>query len=338
VADIVLERVRMEFPNGHVALAGLDLTIASGERLALVGPSGSGKSTVLRVIAGLERPTAGRVCVGGTDVTDAPPERRDLTMVFQSYALYPHMTVRANLGFGLRMQRRPPDEIRSRVETTADALGIRALLDRMPAQLSGGQRQRVALGRAIVRQPKAFLFDEPLSNLDPRLRGDVRAELIRLHDRLRATMIYVTHDQEEAMTLGQRIAVLRDGVLEQTGTPEELYARPANSFVATFLGSPPMNLVPGRMLGAREPQVTAGIRPHDLSLAPPDGDVPLRGVVDVVEPLGHARVVHVAVDADARLTIVTSADTPAPQPGVPVGVEVRHDRVHWFDRDGRRVD
>jgi len=237
VAELVLEGLRKVFAGGHAGVAGLDLRVADGERLALVGPSGSGKSTVLRLIAGLESPTAGRVLLGGRDVTNVPPESRDLTMVFQSYALYPHMTVRANLGFGLRMRGRPPAEIATKVRETAESIGLADLLDRMPSQLSGGQRQRVALGRAIVRDPKAFLFDEPLSNLDPRLRGDVRAELIRLHARLGTTMVYVTHDQEEAMTLGQRIAVLRDGWLEQVGSPEEVYARPANVFVAGFIGS-----------------------------------------------------------------------------------------------------
>jgi ABC-type sugar transport system ATPase subunit len=343
VAGIELHKLRKEFTGGQVALASLDLTIADGERLALVGPSGSGKSTVLRLIAGLEDPTSGRIVVGGRDVTDLPPERRDLTMVFQSYALYPHMTVRANLGFGLRMRGAGRDEIRSQVETAADALGISELLDRLPSQLSGGQRQRVALGRAIVRQPQAFLFDEPLSNLDPRLRGDVRAELVRLHERLRATMIYVTHDQEEAMTLGQRIAVLRAGTLEQLGSPEEIYARPANTFVATFIGSPAMNLIPAAAL-PRETlprtrpaggEFTVGIRPHDLEMTTTDAG-PLRGRVDVVEPLGHARIVHVAAGDGLRLTAVVASDAPV-APGDAVGLRPRGDRLHLFNAAGTRL-
>jgi ABC-type sugar transport system ATPase subunit len=284
MASISLRNVRVVFSGSHVALPDLTLDVGDGERLVLVGASGSGKSTVLRSIAGLEQPAGGRILVGDRDVTDLPPEQRDLAMVFQSYALYPHMTVRANLGFGLRMRGLDATAIRGRVDAAAAALGIAGLLDRRPAQLSGGERQRVALGRAMVRQPQAFLFDEPLSNLDPRLRGDVRAELVRLHNELQATMVYVTHDQEEAMTLGQRIAVLRHGRIEQIGTPQQIYDTPINTFVATFIGSPPMNLLKGRIsedqshveLGAgltialphgaaSSPggPVQIGIRPHD---------------------------------------------------------------------------
>jgi ABC-type sugar transport system ATPase subunit len=329
VAGITLHGIRKVFPNGHVALDGIDLDIRDGERLVLVGPSGSGKSSLLRIIAGLETATDGRVEIGGRDVTDVPPERRDLAMVFQSYALYPHKTVRGNLAFGLRMRRLPAAEIESRVRATADLLGLGALLDRMPAQLSGGQRQRVALGRAMVRDPLAFLFDEPLSNLDPRLRGDTRAELVQLHDRLRSTMVYVTHDQEEAMTLGQRIAVLNDGRLEQLAEPRDLYERPATVFVAGFIGTPPMNL-----LSSPDGSGTDGIRPHDVELVPPgagDRDAAIR----LVEPLGHAQIVHLDTP-EGRLVAVVPPDARM-DAGARMGVRLPMSKLHRFGPDGRRL-
>jgi multiple sugar transport system ATP-binding protein len=215
VASITLKEVGKTYPNGPAAVRDFTLEIADGELVVLVGPSGCGKSTVLRLIAGLETPTSGQILIDGRDITDVPPQRRDLAMVFQNYALYPHKSVRENLAFGLRVRHVDPRDVDTRVLATADALGLEGLLDRKPAQLSGGQRQRVALGRAIVREPKAFLLDEPLSNLDPLLRVGTRAELALLHRRLRSTMIYVTHDQEEAMTLGTRVAVMRDGIIEQ---------------------------------------------------------------------------------------------------------------------------
>jgi ABC-type sugar transport system ATPase subunit len=250
-------------------------------------------------------------------------------MVFQSYALYPHKTVRANLAFGLRMRRMPAAEIESRVRATADLLGLGALLDRMPAQLSGGQRQRVALGRAMVRDPLAFLFDEPLSNLDPRLRGDTRAELIQLHDRLRSTMVYVTHDQEEAMTLGQRIAVLNDGRLEQLAEPRELYERPATVFVAGFIGTPPMNLLP-----SPDGSGTDGIRPHDVELVATgagDRDAAIR----LVEPLGHAQIVHLDT-SEGRLVAVVAPDARM-DVGARMGVRLPTSKLHRFGPDGRRL-
>ncbi len=357
MADIALEQVRKVFADGHVAVEHLDLRVEDGERLALVGPSGSGKSTVLRMIAGLEHPTSGRVSIGGQDVTDVPPDRRDLAMVFQSYALYPHKTIRENLAFGLRVRHVPQEEIDQRVRAAAQMLGIGTLLDRRPAQLSGGEQQRVALGRAIVRNPRAFLFDEPLSNLDPQLRGGTRAELVALHDRLHSTMVYVTHDQEEAMTLGQRIAVLRAGVLEQVSSPAELYERPSNAFVARFIGSPPMNLLAGRPitrdgvscfetsgqtieLGRSERCSIAdahmmGVRPHDLSLADPAG-ADFLGTVDVVEPLGHAQIVHVGLAASARLVVVVPPQHRL-HPRSAVGLSLNRERLHFFDADGRRM-
>jgi ABC-type sugar transport system ATPase subunit len=347
VAAIALVHVRKVHPGAeHPAIADLSLEIGHGERLAIVGPSGGGKSTVLRLIAGLDSPTAGRVYIDGVDVTDVQPESRDLAMVFQSYALYPHMDVRANLSFGLRMRGVGRADIEASVVAVADSLGIRPLLDRKPAELSGGERQRVALGRAIVRHPKAFLFDEPLSNLDPRLRGDTRAELVALHRRLGATMIYVTHDQEEAMTLGQRIAVLREGHVDQIATPQDLYERPANRFVATFIGSPPMNLFDGTAaqaaaggaLGARitQDRLCVGIRPHDVALVPLR-DGALTGTVDVVEPLGHATIVHVRTADETRIVAAVPGASGA-HAGDRVGLRFLADRWHVFAADGRRLE
>ncbi len=268
------------FPNGFKAIDDVSLTIEDGEFMVLVGPSGCGKSTLLRMIAGLEDVSAGSISIGGRDVTGLAPRHRDIAMVFQNYALYPHMDVRKNLGYGLKVRRTPSAEIDRRVEEVAKLLGLEKLLDRKPAALSGGQRQRVAMGRAIVREPAAFLMDEPLSNLDAKLRVGMRSELSRLHERLGVTTIYVTHDQVEAMTLGQRVAVMRDGVIQQVDSPQALYTRPDNLFVAAFIGSPAMNLVEavvadGRVsfagielpldpLGAGEGKVILGIRPESV--------------------------------------------------------------------------
>jgi multiple sugar transport system ATP-binding protein len=243
MAKIVLDGVTKVFGSEVVAVNDVSLEIRDGEFMVLVGPSGCGKSTILRILAGLEEVTAGEVIIDDRQVTDLPPKDRDVAMVFQNYALYPHMTVEQNLGFGLRLRKMPRDEIRERVRRAARILGLEPLLDRKPAALSGGQRQRVAMGRAMVREPVAFLMDEPLSNLDAKLRVQMRAELVRLHERLKTTTVYVTHDQVEAMTLGHRVAVLREGVLQQVDTPQNLYRHPANLFVAAFIGSPPMNLV-----------------------------------------------------------------------------------------------
>jgi multiple sugar transport system ATP-binding protein len=305
VAEILLDNVSKVFSGGVVAVDGVSLKIDSGEFLVLVGPSGCGKSTLLRMIAGLEEATSGTISIGEREVTDLPPRARDVAMVFQSYALYPHMTVRQNLGYGLKVRKTPKREIKERVDRAAGLLGLDELLDRRPGALSGGQRQRVAMGRAIVREPKAFLMDEPLSNLDAKLRVSMRAQLSALHARLATTTIYVTHDQIEAMTLGQRVAVMRDGRIQQVDTPQNLYARPANLYVAAFIGSPAMNLVeadaadgqlrfggyaiplPG---GAAQPsgRVVAGIRPEafeDSAFAEPS--LPRIDVeVHVVEELG----------------------------------------------------
>ncbi len=357
MASVRLEGVGKVYPNGHVAARGLDIDVADGEFMVLVGPSGCGKSTALRMIAGLETPTAGRVLIGERDVTVLPPQERDIAMVFQSYALYPHMTVRENLAFGLRMRGADKATIADRVERVAAPLGLGAVLDRKPSQLSGGQRQRVALGRAMVRDPKVFLFDEPLSNLDAKLRVETRAELARLHRRLGATIVYVTHDQEEALTLGSRVTVMRDGVVEQVGPPMEIYRRPASIFVAGFVGSPAMNLLPGEMrpdgswggpdelvLPSVAPpaaasrrvsasrQVTLGVRPHDLAMvASADGDMCAR--VDVVEPRGSELLVHVRLGAEGQGQELRVVAPPEPLPAIEAVVGLRSDRqrLHWFD-------
>jgi multiple sugar transport system ATP-binding protein len=249
MARIVLDGVTKVFGSDVVAVDEVSLEMPDGEFMVLVGPSGCGKSTILRLLAGLEDLTAGEIYIGDEQVTDLPPKERDLAMVFQNYALYPHMTVEQNLGFGLKLRRAAKDETRTRVREVAEILKLEPLMERKPAELSGGQRQRVAIGRAMVRQPKAFLMDEPLSNLDAKLRVQMRAELTSLHTRLKATTVYVTHDQVEAMTLGDRVAVLKDGVLQQVAPPQELYGAPVNLFVAAFIGSPPMNLVEARVEG-----------------------------------------------------------------------------------------
>jgi ABC-type sugar transport system ATPase subunit len=345
VASIQLEQVTKTYAGGAPAVQSLTLDVPDGELLVLVGPSGSGKSTVLRLIAGLETADTGRIVIGGNDVSAVPPQRRDLAMVFQSYALYPHKTVRENMAFALKVRGVPGAEIDARVQRAAATLNIGDLLHRKPAQLSGGQRQRVALGRAIVREPKAFLLDEPLSNLDPRLRVETRAELAMLHRRLAATMVYVTHDQEEAMTLGQRIAIMRNGTLEQVGSPLDLFDRPANVFVAGFIGSPAMNIWPaarlgsdvlGRM-GAAARDRLVGVRPHDIELVS-SGDADASGSVEIVEFLGSTTLVHVRPGDAAELVRVAVT----PEAGVTIGdrvaIRLRRDRLHVFDRDsGQRI-
>jgi multiple sugar transport system ATP-binding protein len=330
MAQIVLDDVTKVFGDDVVAVNRFSLEIADGEFMVLVGPSGCGKSTILRLLAGLEDVTAGEIRIGDRDVTDLPPKERDVAMVFQTYALYPHMTVEQNLAFGLKVRKTPKPETRERVQDVAKILGLEPLMNRRPAELSGGQRQRVAMGRAMVREPLAFLMDEPLSNLDAKLRVQMRAELVRLHDRLRTTSVYVTHDQVEAMTLGHRVAVLRDGILQQVDTPQNLYHRPANLFVAAFMGSPPMNLVEAtaddgaiRFAGfeVRLPEGTdtealqhrpliLGIRPSDLEDRAiwRDGSLPSIEVeVEVTEDLGSE--VNVLFRVDAKP--VTTEDTRA---------------------------
>ncbi|WP_373356303.1 ABC transporter ATP-binding protein [Pseudoroseicyclus sp. CXY001] len=332
MADLKLRGVRKAYGAADV-IKGVDLDIAHGEFVVFVGPSGCGKSTLLRLIAGLEDITSGDIEIGGKLVNDVEARDRGVAMVFQSYALYPHMSVRDNVGFGLRLARVPKAERAKAVEEAARILQMEPLLDRKPAQLSGGQRQRVAIGRAIVRDPEVFLFDEPLSNLDAALRMDMRAELARLHQQLGATMIYVTHDQVEAMTLADKIVVLKDGEVQQIGAPMELYDHPANLFVAGFIGAPKMNLLEADVtsvdgatirlggadlteltvtgaagtLPARGEAVTLGIRPHDLI---PAADGPLRPRIDLIERLGHETIIAGALPSGARLTAVLEARSP----------------------------
>jgi multiple sugar transport system ATP-binding protein len=371
VAEIVLNNVSKVFAGGVTAVDGVSLTIGSGEFLVLVGPSGCGKSTLLRMIAGLEDVSAGTIAIGDREVTDLPPRARDVAMVFQSYALYPHMTVRQNLGYGLKVRKTPKHEIAERVARAAQLLGLDQLLDRRPAALSGGQRQRVAMGRAIVREPKAFLMDEPLSNLDAKLRVSMRAQLSALHARLATTTIYVTHDQIEAMTLGQRVAVMRDGRVQQVDTPQALYAKPVNLYVAAFIGSPAMNLVEAEVAGGElrfggyalplpatgappAGHVIAGLRPEafeDAAFADPS--LPQIAVqVGVVEELGAdthvlftvaaprvevSEVREAAGDDDALVAVEGSLFTArvdpgtAARPGAPLRLAVDPSRFHYFD-------
>ena len=325
--------VGKSYGAGSHAVRDVTLSVAEGEFLVLVGPSGCGKSTLLRMVAGLEEVTEGEIRIGGRRVNDVAPRDRDVAMVFQNYALYPHMTVAENLGFGLRMRNVAPEEIRRRVAAAAGVLGLERHLGRRPRELSGGERQRVALGRAMVREPKVFLFDEPLSNLDARLRVEMRAEIRRLHLRVGATMLYVTHDQVEAMTMGDRIAVLEAGRLQQCADPRTLYARPANTFVAGFIGTPPVNLLEGvvaagggsvtvagvalavgpaqreALAGLEGTPVVLGIRPEHLEVAPAGAGLPAR--VELVEPLGSETIVHWEGAAGKLAARLTSGAVPA---------------------------
>ncbi|MBW7922640.1 MAG: sn-glycerol-3-phosphate ABC transporter ATP-binding protein UgpC [Rubellimicrobium sp.] len=339
MAELTLDRLRKSFGSQEV-IKGLDLTIADGEFVVFVGPSGCGKSTTLRMIAGLEDVTSGAVRLAGQDVTRTRPAGRGIAMVFQSYALFPHLSVADNIGFGLSLQRLPRAEIAARVRAVAETLQLGPLLERFPRELSGGQRQRVAIGRSIIRDPRVFLFDEPLSNLDAALRVQMRLEIARLHRRLRATMIYVTHDQVEAMTLADRIVVFNEGRIEQVGSPMALYERPANRFVAGFIGAPAMNfLAPGCALlaglavpaGARE----AGIRPEHLALvAPGDG---AGGSVELIERLGPETFAHLRLpDLPDTVTLRLPGDSGV-EPGTAVALRALPDRVQWFDAAGRAL-
>ncbi len=366
MAAVELRQVRKRYGEVEV-VRGVDLTIADGEFLVLVGPSGCGKSTVLRMIAGLEEVSEGELTIAGRDVRGVAPRDRDIAMVFQSYALYPHLTVRDNLAFGLKVRKFPKPEIARRVDEVAKVLELSLLLERLPKELSGGQRQRVAMGRAMVRRPKAFLFDEPLSNLDAALRSQMRVEIKRLHRELGATMVYVTHDQVEAMTLADRIALLHRGVLQQVGRPDELYDRPANTFVAGFIGSPSMNLLDGVLSGepgapaVRGPgllvpllpgslpadleagrRVKVGVRPHDLAIADirvaTTGDG-FQGQLEVLEPLGWEVHLHVRGEFGPLVARVERQALPTPfGPGNAVRLVVDPTKVHLFDAEtGGRI-
>lgn len=318
------------------ALDGLVLSIADGELLVLVGPSGCGKSTALRVLAGLEQPTSGRVLIDDVDITTLAPHHRNVAMVFQDLALYPHMTARQNIAFGPRIRREPAEAVRARTGEVARQLGLDELLDRYPDQLSGGQQQRVALARAMVRAPQAYLMDEPLSDLDLQLRLRARAEIVELHRRIGATTIYVTHDQAEAMTMGDRLAVLADGRLQQVGTPDQVYDEPANLFVAEFLGSPPMNLVPGGGVLGGNPDTVVGVRPEDIHVATADTPAGFTADVALVESLGSETVLSVRCEDGTRLAVRTGPRTPH-RPGDRLTLSVDPGRRHHFDQvSGRR--
>ena len=376
MARVRLEGIRKMYQDGTVAVHGVDLDVADGEFVVLVGPSGCGKSTTLRMIAGLESITAGKLMIGDRVVNDVPPKDRDIAMVFQSYALYPHMTVRENLAFALKLRGSSKAEIEKRVEQAATILGIHDFLDRTPKQLSGGQRQRVALGRAIVRQPQVFLFDEPLSNLDAQLRVQMRREIARLHQELAATMIYVTHDQVEAMTLGDRIVVMNKGHVQQIDSPMNLYDHPRNRFVAGFIGSPAMNFVDGtvaasdslefvaegnaftfgvppalaeRIRGLEGRPLTLGIRPEDVSVVIASGPTIFLGestivhppitapaCLDLVEALGNEVFVYATIGPYS----ITARIAPQPLPalGKPITLAFDLAKAHFFDREtGDRV-
>jgi multiple sugar transport system ATP-binding protein len=354
VASIKLEKVAKIFPDGTEAVHNLDLEIGDGEYVALVGPSGCGKTTILRIIAGLEQPTRGRVYLDDQDVTDQPPQKRDVAMVFQSHALYPHRTVRDNLGFGLRLRRAARKLVVERVEQVANSLKLSPLLDRKPGQLSGGERQRVALGRAMARRPRAFLLDEPLSNLDAQLRIQMRGELTRIRREMATTTVYVTHDQEEAMVLGDRVAVLRSGKLQQFDRPSEIYRRPVNLFVAGFIGTPAMNFFRARFhtedgnayLDApwlkrkldvtlhvqHEQNIVMGIRPHDIRLADSE-NADAHALVEAVNPLGR----EVAVQASlvgktdgGMVSILLPGDFSAER-HQPISLAFARENIHIFD-------
>jgi len=333
MATLALRGIRKSFGATDV-LHGIDLDIAEGEFVVFVGPSGCGKSTLLRLICGLDEVTAGAIAIDGQVVNDVPPAKRGIAMVFQSYALYPHMSVAGNMGYALRLAGTPKDEIDRRVGAAAAVLRLDALLDRKPRQLSGGQRQRVAIGRAIVREPQVFLFDEPLSNLDAALRVDMRAEIAALKQRLGTTMIYVTHDQTEAMTLADTIVVMNAGRIEQTGSPLALYRRPHNSFVARFIGSPRMNILPGALLGDDAAEV--GVRPEHVGLLPA-GQGQLSGTVSMVEHLGSDLFAHLSV-AGARDRIIARLDGHREiRAGEAVGLSFAADHRHPFGADGLRL-
>ncbi len=359
MAGLELQSVVKRFGTVEV-IHGVELKIDSGEFVVFVGPSGCGKSTLLRTIAGLEAVTAGEVLIDGEVVNEVPAAKRGLAMVFQSYALYPHMSVRKNLSFGLETMRAPKPEIAQRVAEAAEILQIGELLDRKPGQLSGGQRQRVAIGRAIVREPKIFLFDEPLSNLDAELRMQMRVEINKLHRRLGSTMIFVTHDQVEAMTLADRIVVLRAGVVEQVGTPLELYNSPENLFVAGFIGSPRMNFMPAEITGgggdalafrldaglamttpvkgaapAAGTRITLGIRPENIALANPD-DARLTGEIQIAEHLGGETFFYVNLPTGQSITVELQGQIHM-QAGERVGLTFADDAYHLFDTDERVI-
>ena len=342
MASIHLNNVTKSYGNGAKALQvihGVTAAIADHEFIVIVGPSGCGKSTLLRMVAGLEDITGGEISIGNRVVNKLEPAERDIAMVFQNYALYPHMSVFDNMAYGLKIKKVPAEEIRQRVDKAAGILELGKFLDRKPRELSGGQRQRVAMGRAIVRQPQVFLFDEPLSNLDAKLRVQTRLEIQKLHRELGITSLFVTHDQVEAMTLAQRMIVMNAGRMEQFGTPEEVYNRPATTFVASFIGSPPMNLLknaPNADFGGKAGAVF-GIRPEHLQIGPPDGGG-WAVQVETIEMLGAERLVYCRMGDEFLIVRTDESLSIAPALGATIHVTPRADRLHWFDQtSGKRI-
>lgn len=367
MSNVILENVHKIYPGDVTAVRDFSLEIKDKEFIVFVGPSGCGKSTTLRMIAGLEEISKGTISIGGKVVNDVPPKDRDIAMVFQNYALYPHMTVYKNMAFGLKLRKMPRKEIDERVRDAAAILGIEELLERKPKALSGGQRQRVAVGRAIVRQPKAFLFDEPLSNLDAKMRVQMRMEISKLHNQLQSTMIYVTHDQVEAMTMGDRIVVMKDGLIQQVDSPMEIYKNPANRFVASFIGSPPMNFFEGEIIQDADgmifknesmsvkvhqthvpklqqngqQKVTMGIRPENVQdavlVANPDPDELVKSKVEVVEPMGAEIMLYLSVGNYAYIARVDGQD-PA-KAGQQVSISFDMAQASYFNQDesGTRI-
>jgi sn-glycerol 3-phosphate transport system ATP-binding protein len=357
MAEISIRNVTKTYGKTTI-MAGVNLDIHDGEFVVILGPSGCGKSTLLRLIAGLEEITGGEIAIGGDVVNQLEPRERGCAMVFQNYALYPHMTVAENIGYALKVAGVPKTDRMARVAETAKSVGLADFLDRKPGQLSGGQRQRVAMARAIIRAPKVFLFDEPLSNLDAKLRVQMRHEIRRIHNQIKATSVFVTHDQHEGMTLADRLVVMNKGTIEQVGTPEEIYDRPASTYVAGFIGSPAMCFLPGRVDGDRQAlvldsgatlplprglahaaagrMVQAGLRPEALTLTAP-GAGQLDARVDFVEELGAERIYHLKIE-DLPLTVL-STEKGRPSEGAPIGVALSADAIHLFSGDtGRRID
>ena len=352
MAEVRLRSIEKQFSGGVHAVKPCDLDISDGEFLVLVGPSGCGKSTLLRMIAGLEEPTGGTITIGSRDVTHVDPADRDIAMVFQNYALYPHKSAKENMAFALRLRKVPKAERERRIAETAKMLGIEELLNRKPGAMSGGQQQRVALGRAIVRDPACFLFDEPLSNLDAKMRNHTRSELRRLHKELQTTSVYVTHDQEEAMTLGDRVAVMKDGVMQQVGTPLEVYRAPANLFVAGFIGTPAMNLMQGEAKDGQatlasgfqvsaptslDGPITVGVRPQHFRVATDNDQGAVELKARLVEPLGDLADVHLEAADGSTLLARLDAEW-APAEGATCPIVIDRDRHHCFDSAGQRVN
>ena len=340
MATVDLKDVRKVYAGNVEAVKGVSIDIADGALCVLVGPSGCGKSTLLRMVAGLETITGGTVSIDGKVVNEIGPAERDIAMVLQNYALYPHMKVYDNMAYGLRNRGTPKDEIDRRVREAAETLELAHLLDRRPRELSGGQRQRVAMGRAIVRKPKVFLFDEPLSNLDAKLRGQMRVEIKNLQRSLGVTSVYVTHDQLEAMTLADTLVVMNAGVVEQAGAPLDIYEKPASTFVASFIGAPPMNMIPAGGDGHPEALAgaqTLGFRPEDARISTPagEGGLTLAAVVEAVEPVGAESFLYCA--AEGQHLVVRVAGRSGANIGDKLTVTTQREKVHWFDKAGRRV-